>query len=582
MSALALATNNNMRKILTRNTIIIFFIIVIGVGYWAYKRYANTSGETRYVLTAVKKGTIVSSITGTGQVAASSQVDIKSKVSGDATYIGVVNGQTVKAGALIAQIDARDAEIALESAKISLDKLIKPADASSILLAENSLADARQSNVKATDDLVKSYDDGFNTVSNAFLDLPDVMTGLNDLLNSYRSGDGYLNDANVRFYGDTAMIYRNDATTAYFTVKNKYDANLTNYKNLTRASPTSNIESLITETYSTIKSATDAIKNSKNAVDFIRSQQGSQSRNDSTTVLTNLNSWTSKVNTHLLNLLSIKNSIENSKNTITSSARDIAQKIESLKKLIDGADALDIRSQELAVRQKEYAYQDYFIRAQFEGVIAKLNVKKTDSVSSGSIIGILVTKQKVADISLNEIDAARVKVGQKVTITFDAIPELTITGKVIETDLVGTVNQGVVTYNIKIGFDTQDDQVKPGMSVSAAIITDVVPDALAAPNSAVKSQGESHYVEMFDHAFPENQSSQGVVSPIAPRRQPVEIGMSDDSSTEIISGLNEGDVIVSRTISSNSTQPQTTQQSGGGFRIPGLPGGGSGRGGVGR
>ena len=186
----------------------------------------------------------------------------------------------------------------------------------------------------------------------------------------------------------------------------------------------------------------------------------------------------------------------------------------------------------------------------------------------------MITKQKVADISFNEIDAAKIKVGQKATITFDAISELTLTGKVIEADLVGTVSQGVVTYNIKIGFDTQDDRVKPGMSVSAEIITDVIQDVLVVPNSGVKSQGGAHYVEIFDQKFRDGQNSQGIVSSTAPKKQSVEIGISDDSFTEIISGLNEGDVVVSRTISSNSAQTQTTQQSGGGFRIPGLPSGG--------
>lgn len=569
-----------MKKIFSRNKIIIFSIIIIGLGYWGYRHYTNTSGETRYVLATIQKGTLISSITGTGQVAASSQVDIKSKVSGEATYIGVVNGQEVRAGTLIAQIDARDAEIALENAKLSLQKLLKSADASSILQSENSLEDAKQSNAKAKDDLVKSYDDGFNTVSNAFLDLPDVMTGLNDLLNSYQSGSGYLNDANVRAYGDTAMNYRTDASAAYSLAKNKYDANLINYKNLTRTSKATNIESLITETYSTVKSAADAIKNSKNAVDFIRSQQTSQSRSDSTTVQNNLNSWTSKVNTHLLNLLSIKNSLESSKNTIASSARDIAQKTEALKKLKDGADPLDIRAQELVLRQKEYAYEDYFIRVQFDGIIAKMNVKRTDSVNIGASVATLITQNKIANISLNEIDAAKIKVGQKVTLTFDAIPGLTITGKVTQVDLVGTVSQGVVTYNIEIDFDTEDNRVKPGMSVSAAIITDVKQDALLAPNSAVKSQGNNNYVEIFDQKFTQAEMSQGVASPTAPGRQSVEVGMSNDTSTEIISGLKEGDVIVTRTIQPSSAQPQTTQQSSG-FRIPGLPGGG-GRGGVGR
>ena len=513
-----------MKKIFTRNRIIILSIIVIGLGYWGYRLYTNTSGEMRYMLAEVKTGTIVSSTTGSGQVSAESQVDIKSKVSGEATYVGVASGQEVRARDLIAKIDSRDAEITLENAKLSLQKLLKPADTSSILQSENALEDAKLSNTKAKDDLAKSYDDGFNTVSNAFLDLPDVLTGLNDLLNSYQSGAGYLNDSNVRAYGSEAMNYRDGAAVMYYGAKNQYDYNLIHYKNLTRTSATSSIESLISETYSTAKAVADAIKNSKNAVDYIRSQQSSQSRSDSTTVQNNLNSWTSKVNTHLLSLLSIKNSIENSKNTITSSTRDIAQKTEALKKLRDGADSLDIKAQELAVRQKEYAYEDYFIRAQFDGVIAKLNVKKTDSVTGGMSVATLITKRKIANISLNEIDAAEIKVGQKVALTFDAIEGLEITGSVTAIDLVGVVNQGVVTYNAEVSFDTEDDRVKSGMSVNASIVTDSKQDTLIVPNSAVKSQGDRYFVEIFDQKFTQTEMRQGVIPATTPENNLLKSG----------------------------------------------------------
>lgn len=545
-----------IKKNFSRKIIIVISIAVIGLGYWGYRSYTSTEGETRYVLTTVKRGAIISSISGTGQVSAESQVDIKSKISGEVIYIGAVNGQTVRAGALIAQIDARDAEIALESAKITLEKLLKPADTSSILLAENSLADAKQSNIKAVDDLIKAYDDGFNTVSNAFLDIPDVTTGLNDILNSYQSGNGYLNDANVRSYGDTAMDYRDEAVSAYFSAKNKYDINLDHYKNLTRTSPTSDIELLIIGTYSTVKNIADAIKNSKNAFDYIKSQQGSQ-RSDSTTVLSNLNSWTSKMNAHLLSLLSIKNSIENSKSSIASYSRDIAQKTEALKKLKDGADALDIKSQMLAVKQKEYAYQDYFIRAQFDGIIAKLNVKKSDSITSGSNIGTLVTKQKVAEISLNEIDAAKVSVGDKTRLTFDAIEDLSLTGEVAEIDAIGTVTQGVVSYMVKIGFDSQNEQIKSGMTVNASIQIDVHQDVLTIPSSAVKTQIGISYVQVFNPALPSTDRKQGVVSNIEPQQVEVTVGISDDTNVEILSGLEEGQQIVTRTTTGNATTNTT-------------------------
>ena len=298
-----------------------------------------------------------------------------------------------------------------------------------------------------------------------------------------------------------------------------------------------------------------------------------------------LDSYTNTTNSHLLNTLAIKRTIEDSEGAITNADRTIAEKNESLVKLKAGADALDIQSQELAIRQRENALldakeklADYVVRAPFDGIIAKADVKKGDSVSSGSILATLITRQKLAEISLNEVDVAKVNVGGKATLTFDAVPDLTITGQVAELDQVGTISQGVVTYMITIAFDTQDDRVKTAMSVSAAIVTEARPHALLVPNSAVKSQGNASYVEMpseADRALAATATGGGVIFQEPIRRQMIEVGLSNDELTEVTSGLNEGDLVVTRMIQPNAQQSQTPQQSGS-IRIPGIGGGGGG------
>ena len=204
------------------------------------------------------------------------------------------------------------------------------------------------------------------------------------------------------------------------------------------------------------------------------------------------------------------------------------------------------------------------MRAPADGVAAKINFKKSDSVSGGAIAATFITNQRIAEISLNEIDVAKIKVGQKSTLTFDAIPDLSISGEVAEIDTIGTVSQGVVSYMVKITFDTQDERVKPGMSVSAAIITNVKTDVLMAPVSAVKSQGGMQYAEIKN-------------SDAAPVQMQVETGIANDEFIEIISGVKEGDNVVSGTISAQTNTTQTQQQSGG-LRIPGLQGQGGARG----
>src|SRR6266404_2210947 len=97
----------------------IIILAIFGLGFLGYKHFFAKSGETKYVLAEAKIGKITSSVSGTGYVSAQNQIDIKSKVSGDITYVGVKSGDFVKQGTTIAKVDARDAEIALENQQIS-------------------------------------------------------------------------------------------------------------------------------------------------------------------------------------------------------------------------------------------------------------------------------------------------------------------------------------------------------------------------------------------------------------------------------------------------------------------------------
>ena len=153
---------------------------------------------------------------------------------------------------------------------------------------------------------------------------------------------------------------------------------------------------------------------------------------------------------------------------------------------------------------------------------------------------------------------AKVQLGDKATITFSAIPGLSLTGEVTQIDSVGTVSQGVVTYNVQMSFDTQDPRVKPGMSISAAIITNLDQNVLLVPNSAIKTQGGTTYVQMFASPLPAPVAGQqGSPSSTPPIQKMVTVGISNTTSTEITSGLNAGDEVVVKTITAGSTTKTT-------------------------
>jgi len=559
-----------------KKTMWLIAVVIIVAGYYGYKKVTDTSTETRYVMAAVQKGTLISSVSGSGQVSASDTIEIKPKVSGDVVSVSVKSGQTVKAGDIIARLDSveaqktvRDAQVNVETAKLSYEKLVAPNDELSKLQWEHTLEKAKETKQTAEDALQKTYDDGFNNVSNAFLELPGIMTGLDALLfNSDNSLGGTIGQENVDYYGSYAKMYETENSKAdlyvaevkanYAAARASYDANFISYKNASRSADEKSVEALIVQTYETTKKIADTVKSANNLIQYYKDQ--STLRNVDTkpladTHLTTLGGYTSKTNSYLSSLLSSTNSITTNKNTITNATRTIAENELSYKEFVDGADVLDIRNSQIAVTQKKNSLSDayttlsyYTIRAPFDGMIAKVSVAKGDTAGNGTSIATLVTTQQIATLSMNEVDIAKIKTGQKVTLTFDAVEELTITGKVTDVDTLGTVSQGVATYNVEIAFDTQDDRIKPGMTVSAVIVSDVKTDALMVENSAVKTNTDgTYYVEMFETPPTDATAIGGTTSKIPPKKVTVTIGITNDTETEILTGAKEGDLVVTRT-----------------------------------
>lgn len=554
---------------------LLVLIILAGGGYWAYAKWHSSSVTVKYITAVAERGTLISSISGTGQVSAANQIDIKSKVAGDVLSVGnVIVGQDVKAGTLLFQLNARDAlktvrdaEVNLESANLSLKKLKQAADPLTLLQAENTLSQAQEAKQKATDNIEKAYEDAFNSISNAFLDLPTVISELDNVLYSkdigeseisvgsgYWNIDALLNTVGNQDYVDGLKRFQTTATTDYDAARIKYDANFISYKTDTRYSDKATVEALLDQTIDTVKTIAQSAKSSSNYLDAwvdIRTKQSYKTYAKVTEYQGLLGTDIGKINGHLSTLISVQRTLQDNREAVVNADRTIAEKTESLANLKNGADPLDIEAQLISVKQKENSLADarekladYAIRAPFDGMIAGFSVKKGDTLSANTSVGALITKQQIATIALNEVDVAKVKVGQKVTLTFDAVEDLSITGDVAQVDAIGTVSQGVVSYNVKIVFNVQDERVKSGMTVTANIILSSKPDVLMVKTSAIKNQNGGSYVEVLVNGVPEKKN--------------VVVGDSNDTMTEIISGISEGDNIVTQTISSNSTAAATT------------------------
>jgi HlyD family secretion protein len=567
---------------------VIVVLILFYAGFRTYSSLTSTAGEARYVIGEATKGTLVSSVSGSGQVGTVNLVDLKPKASGDIVYLGVAkNGTDVKAGTLIARIDptvaekaVRDARISLESAQLQLEKLQQPPDALSLTQSANALARAETQKQNAEDNLQKAYDDGFTSVSNAFLELPSVVSGLHDLLFSPNAQLGGINVNNIDYYANTANLFDPrgktfgaDADSKYQIALAKYNTNFQDFKTLSRSDSPEKITQLLTETYDTALAVSEAVKSTNNLIQFFEDQMTQHNKKIPTLAdaqLSTLNGYTGNANALLTNLLNQVSTIKSDKNSILEATRTIDEETQSIAKLKAGTLPIDLKSAQITIDQRNATLRDalatlenYSIRAPFDGTIAKLNSTKGDTVSASTVVATLITKQKIAQISLNEVDAAKITVGQKATLTFDAIDALSIAGSVSDVDTVGTVSQGVVTYTVKIAFATQDDRVKSGMTANAAIITNVKQDVVLVPAGAVKTRGGASYVQVIDGVSAISDNT-GIVSATAPREIAITVGATNDTSTEILSGLTEGAFIVTRTVLPTAAKTTTPSLLGGG------------------
>lgn len=183
------------------------------------------------------------------------------------------------------------------------------------------------------------------------------------------------------------------------------------------------------------------------------------------------------------------------------------------------------------------------------GSVINSNASSQNSnVSNTKIANVKTDATPIVSISLTEIDVPKITIGDKATVTLDAYPDKTFTGKVVSIDTVGSVTSGVTTYPTVIKLDTDTTTILPNMAVSASIITARKNDALMVSTSSIQQNTDgSNYVQVMKN---------GKISQVT-----VETGLSSDTQTEIVSGLSEGDAVVTATIKATTTNTSSTTSS---------------------
>ncbi len=230
-----------------------------------------------------------------------------------------------------------------------------------------------------------------------------------------------------------------------------------------------------------------------------------------------------------------------------------------------GTALLQLKQAQLAVQTAQQNLDATTLTAPFDGTITQAAAVPGAVISAGTMVfRIDNLSTLVVAVKVTEIDINGIKVGQPATITFNAIPNKTYEGKVIQTDLAGTVGQNSTTFSVNVQITNADAQIKPGMAANVTIRTNQVDNALLVPSTSIFTDNNGQqYVYLIQNG--------------TPTTVPVTVGAVSDTTTQVTNNaLKEGDTIILSFASTSTTNS-------GGFRLGGLgglggvPGGGGNR-----
>lgn len=198
----------------------------------------------------------------------------------------------------------------------------------------------------------------------------------------------------------------------------------------------------------------------------------------------------------------------------------------------DGPDPEDVAAARARLAAAQATANLARLTAPFPGMITAVEVKPGDQVGPGTVaFGLADFSQLFVDVEVSEVDINRVRPGQPVTLTLDAVPGRTYSGTVVEVGLMGMVVQGMVNFPVTVEILDADQQVRPGMTTAVNIVVEQIEDVLLVPNRAVRLQEGKRVVYVLRDGMP-----------VA---VPVVLGASSDTDSQVLEGeLRAGDLIV--------------------------------------
>lgn len=502
----------NLKKINKKKTIkwILIIGVIVFIGYSFLNKKAPAQEAAEVMSTQAITGNVQTFISGTGTLNPADQYEVKSLVKGTVLEAPFEEGDSVTKGGLLFQISTKDIENNIKSSELGVKKA------------------------------KLSYDD---------------IAEKKDKLKQYSKENGYIKKLYVKV-GDTvnagktiADIY--DNTTLYLDVLFPSEEVKKGWVGKKASISLAAIGEDVKGVVSNVSNMEEVMEGgilTKKVTISVKNTGGIQSGDIADATISGISSsstgtFRAAVETTLIaesegtiDSLPIKEGqyLKNGSLLFTLSSKELDKQIENAE--------IGIQEAELSLQSQENQMQQYTIESPISGKIIAKNKKEGDTIdpsadaASGSMATIYDMSYLTFQMNIDELQISSVKVGQKVSITTEAVADKTFEGVIDRISLKGNTNNGVTSYPVVIKVAEFGDLL-PGMNVNGKIMMQEANNVLTIPSSALQ-KGDIVYIKTDEVIEEQDPTIPKGFKPVT-----VTIGINDGTNVEIKSGLNEGDTI---------------------------------------
>ncbi|MFN8378525.1 MAG: efflux RND transporter periplasmic adaptor subunit [Anaerolineae bacterium] len=213
----------------------------------------------------------------------------------------------------------------------------------------------------------------------------------------------------------------------------------------------------------------------------------------------------------------------------------------ALDRLLNGPSELDLQMAEIGLQQAQLALdqarstlEQAVIYAPFDGVVAAVNAVSGELPPTQQPAVLLVDESKLyLDLAVDETDVVDMAVGQPADLRFDALPDARVTGVITRVADTPVLAGQLVSYPVRVAIDPSEAPVRLGMTSTATVVVQELDDVLVVPNRFIRLDRASQ------QAYVTIETDDGRFTEI-----PVQLGLRNQTESQVVSGLDEGQRIV--------------------------------------